>query len=1237
VATAEHLLEELIKLDDRVSREDYYDEDDDDWDLESLEADLRLSQVKAMRKVLESTQDKQHELYEPVLQSYLERAGEPWCSDFYEMQPLRADSREPKANTAARLATLKDSGILKDVAYRCSEICGSGMFALAACDIGCGFVAGTGFAESEEAAKELAVMQALEQLEMATDPLKELRQCAEVLPTEGEFAEPRTAALQTVEVIEVLKSRLTDVRLCTFRPCGKAWMAAISCKCFDNDVLGPSAEYDKSVALALAAQHFLKNLRWHMRVAGNEPHKPEHWEETWEQRKAAQRRSWDGRSSVINFEDIRLGALKVEKSLKILVSNQASRDARSKILKASAPVGKKTVSETATPATPPEPVCLDFKTTSAAEDPRLPRFRGKLPVEAIRGPLGEILQHDQVVVISGGTGSGKTTQVPQFLLDDSTLDGRRPRIVVTQPRRIAAISVSERVAAERGEPVGKNVGYAVHANAVPPSSTDGCIEFVTVGTLLQRAIGDTLLERYEVIIVDEVHDRDLATDFLLALLREVVPQRPDLRIVLMSATLDIQTFTDYFDNCRTLEIDSKPLFPVEEIHMEDKFFKEFTQARSLLQAEGNLSVGAGGQLRWNGNWSRVQQDKMLDLMQLTVSALVAEMDPLKEDKGAFLCFLPGWLEIQRVMALLQNSSNANKMWLVPLHSMLPKEDQKRVFAKPPRGKIKIILATNIAESSVTIDDVEIVVDAGLQKEFSYDSGRRMSALDTVWVSKSGATQRGGRAGRVRPGRVYRLYSRRQHGVIPAQPSPEMQRCDLSQCCLQSVALGRNPPKFLQRAMDPPGKAAVQIAMDELVAIGAIEMSDDDETMLLPVGTILTRLPLDPMAGRAAMLGCMLGAPKATAALLIAVGSQPPFVGDRRESTSQKRSFCDWSDALATAHAMLAWEDRTRFGSFQAARAWAREKHLSPSILGMLLREMKYLLRDLSKAGLTEGGGQDDKDALAAFAPGSETLPLVTAVLCAAHPTCVAKQPSPTAVELTLASGEKAIISQFSVNGEANESSSEDGTGSSIWWLFNELQAASQGHNFAHHTTRLQAWQIALFGGLYYKAVPDTSTDVCMELDYWLKIRSVSEDTRNTLLMLRQDLTDAYSCAALYARSGGRLKASKALRDTSFQLETRLQKAILLLAGVEVDISKEVDASEKVEAGEEQGNDEVEDKQEVQVEGGLVEPQKPSGGPTGRLLKDMLVSELRSLAKQYGLEPSGRKALLLERLSDVYQH
>ncbi|CAK9084115.1 unnamed protein product, partial [Durusdinium trenchii] len=329
-------------------------------------------------------------------------------------------------------------------------------------------------------------------------------------------------------------------------------------------------------------------------------------------------------------------------------------------------------------------------------------------------------------------------------------------------------------------------------------------------------------------------------------------------------------FSEYF-HCPALEVQSESLFPVEEIHLEDAFFSDFAFTNALLNAEkqSRQANEDGSSARY---WPLEEPVTPVTPVtrrgserETTQSGRLTTRGRRGRGSTAWKYCLEYWKE------RLAEGSRASAIWAVPLHSTLPKERQQQVFRRPPRGKVKVILGTNIAESSVTIGtwgrswmvflffvagDVEVVIDSGLklgskQRELTYDPKRRISSLDTVWVSQSGAVQRRGRAGRVRAGRVLRLYSREQFDALPLQPSPEMQRCDLAQSCLQTVALGRHPRSFLANAIDPPDVAAVEMAMEQLVAIHAVDHSDPDPEvcpLLLPIGEVLARLPLEPLLG-----------------------------------------------------------------------------------------------------------------------------------------------------------------------------------------------------------------------------------------------------------------------------------------------------------------------------------------------------------------------------------------------------
>ncbi|CAK0882406.1 unnamed protein product [Prorocentrum cordatum] len=709
------------------------------------------------------------------------------------------------------------------------------------------------------------------------------------------------------------------------------------------------------------------------------------------------------------------------------------------------------------------------------DDPRekAKRERGVplLPVRSLRRPLAKIMSEESVLVVSGGTGSGKSTQLPQYILDDwvgapapEVEEGaaappaprsRRPRVCVTQPRRIAAISVAERVAFERGEEIGQSVGYTVRNDAKPPRRGDGSIEFCTVGILLRRLMDprDPDLSRYTHLLVDEVHERDLMTDFLLILLKELLVRRGDIRVILMSATLDVSTFTGYFWDCSCLEVPSGPRYPVEEVYLEDLIYdpqweaaqrqqqlqqqlqlqsqpqehvshdianlaqlllrKEETcrnafaaeRAEAAAEREGEKAlagvaeaadgdpdadpdVAEGGgedggfQGATTGLWwgSFEDGDALMDLCARLLLHIVfrgeSEAGGIFDEKGkpgSILVFMPGWAEIKLVMEKLQQSPHIDRLWVLPLHSTLPKEDQQKIFQHPPPGKTKIIIGTNIAESSVTIDDVLIVVDAGLMRELSYDPVRRISTLETVWVSQSSSIQRKGRAGRVRNGRCYRLFSRAQFDGTAWRTAPEMQRCELSATCLQALAMNREVRDFLSRAPDPPARPSVESALKELVQLGAVAPPPRVpqgvlRERMLPLGETLSRMPLSPFLGRMLIMGVLFQCVD-TACLLAAViaAARRPFVsppGKRKESLGYQRGFDSTSDLLACYAAAEVFEEkvemqRTRGLNLQPGEApdtadrFAAERFLVPQRVRTLLRSRDSLKEELVRARLID--------------------------------------------------------------------------------------------------------------------------------------------------------------------------------------------------------------------------------------------------------------------------------------------
>eukprot|EP00927_Polykrikos_kofoidii_P030476 TRINITY_DN26197_c0_g1_i1.p1 TRINITY_DN26197_c0_g1~~TRINITY_DN26197_c0_g1_i1.p1 ORF type:complete len:1030 (-),score=253.06 TRINITY_DN26197_c0_g1_i1:76-2829(-) len=475
------------------------------------------------------------------------------------------------------------------------------------------------------------------------------------------------------------------------------------------------------------------------------------------------------------------------------------------------------------------------------------------------------------------------------------------------------------------------------------------------------------------------------TDFLLVLLKELLCVRSDFRVILMSATLDVRTFTGYLWNCQVIEIPTGPRYTVEEIYLEDAYFGErwaaglpahlLAREESARQAEEAMKEeavddegdGEGEEQPFrssaNAWWGSSENDETyIDLMARVLMQL-ADGPPLVDDNtmpGSVLCFLPGWAEIKTIHDRLQEfDRTAQKLWVLPLHSTLPKEEQQLIFSRPPAGKMKVVLGTNIAESSVTIDDVVVVVDAGLAREVSYDPVRRLSVLETVWVSQSSAIQRMGRAGRVRQGRCYRLYSRAQLEQAPWRSSPEMQRCELSSTCLQALALRREAREFLGRAPDPPSVAAVETALEELLQLGAVCEPPGGENgglreQMMPLGEALSRMTVSPTLGRMLLLGTLFGVTQEACLLASVIAAQrrifacPP--GRKKESLACTRGFSTTSDTLAAFGACQDYEGWREVRTEAYADRWAGELFLVPKRVKGLLQGRDSHREELQKLG-----------------------------------------------------------------------------------------------------------------------------------------------------------------------------------------------------------------------------------------------------------------------------------------------
>ncbi|OCU02238.1 3'-5' RNA helicase YTHDC2 [Xenopus laevis] len=772
-------------------------------------------------------------------------------------------------------------------------------------------------------------------------------------------------------------------------------------------------------------------------------------------------------------------------------------------------------------------------------------FRQSLPVFEKQEDIIRIINDNKVVLIVGETGSGKTTQIPQFILDNCHKNGLPCRIFCTQPRRLAAISVAERVAAERGEKIGQSVGYQIRLESrVSPKTL---LTFCTSGVLLRTLMGgDSTLSTVTHIIVDEVHERDRFSDFLLTKLRDVIQKQPVLKLILSSAALDVNLFMKYFGGCPVIYIQGRP-FEVKEMFLEDilrstgyrnkgmlKYNKEKeceeqqkttltewysakqknlkletrrqrsvpaikeeydilddggdtlfgqmtekdanclepwlvkemdaclsdiwlnrdveafgqlfhlistenvsvdyrhseTSATPLMIAAGQgflshveqlISMGANIHGKASNGWTALDwakhfgQTDAVDLLksysasletgdldenslvQAEGSDLSAEDRELLKsyhhsfddekvdldlimhilynicqitDTGAILIFLPGYDEIVglRDRILFDDkrfAENSHRYHVFMLHSNMQTSDQKKVLKTPPAGIRKVILSTNIAETSITVNDVVFVIDSGKVKEKSFDALNNVTMLKMVWISKASAIQRKGRAGRCRPGICFRLFSKLRFQNMLEFQTPELLRIPLHELCLHTkllVPLNCPVADFLMKAPEPPPALIVRNAVQMLKTIDAMDNWED----LTEIGYHLADLPVEPHLGKMVLCSVILKCLDPILTIACTLAYRDPFVLPSQASQKRAAMLCrkrftagTFSDHMALLRAFQAWQKAKSDGW---ERAFCEKNFLSQATMEIIIGLRTQLLGQLRASGFVRArGGGDIRD------------------------------------------------------------------------------------------------------------------------------------------------------------------------------------------------------------------------------------------------------------------------------------
>lgn len=485
-----------------------------------------------------------------------------------------------------------------------------------------------------------------------------------------------------------------------------------------------------------------------------------------------------------------------------------------------------------------------------------------LPVSARRQDIIAAIQNHQVVIIAGETGSGKTTQIPKMCLEAGF--GLRGMIGHTQPRRIAARAVAQRIAAELDEPLGQSVGYKVRFTDSTGENT--AIKLMTDGILLAETASDRLLLNYDCIIIDEAHERSLNIDFLLGCVKRILARRPELHLIITSATIDPERFSQHFNNAPIIEVSGRT-YPVEVVYM--PLYRDEAE-------EGSTGPSSAAD----------DEDGENAELSLRQGVLRAIHYLFGRGRGDILVFLPGERDIMDMAAFLRRAQLRDTE-ILPLYARLAAAEQNKIFA--PHSGVRIVLATNVAETSLTVPGIRYVIDPGTARISRYSVRTKVQRLPVEPISQASANQRKGRCGRVMDGICVRLYSEEDFNSRPRYTDPEILRTNLAAVILQMLALHLGDVESFP-FIDPPGTKQVSDGLrllEELGAVKQVRRGTMAEAELTQIGRMLSRLPADPRLGR-----MLLEASKRSAlneALIIAAGLT---IIDPRERPLDKKEAAD---------------------------------------------------------------------------------------------------------------------------------------------------------------------------------------------------------------------------------------------------------------------------------------------------------------------------------------------------------
>jgi ATP-dependent helicase HrpA len=553
----------------------------------------------------------------------------------------------------------------------------------------------------------------------------------------------------------------------------------------------------------------------------------------------------------------------------------------------------------------------------------------ELPVYQQKERILEALKDHQVIVVESPTGSGKTTQLPIILYEAGY--ARNGLIGITQPRRIATLSVSDFIARQLGVKVAGLVGYKMRFEDRTSNATE--IKIMTDGILLQEMKLDPALSRYGVIMVDEAHERSLNIDFILGLLKRVLESRPEFKVIVSSATINAEVFSEYFGECPIVKIETS-MYPVTLVY--------------------DPPLAEGEELDFHA---------ANDAMQVKIEQIVSRIVSEKRE-GDILIFLPGEKAIKECMKRLAYGPVGGKLHLIPLYSRLGKDEQERVFDKAPLFKTKVVISTNIAETSVTIDGVTSVLDSGLAKLNYYNPKTFTSSLIETPTSKASSNQRKGRAGRTRPGNCYRLYSRADFENRPLFTTEEIYRTDLTEVVLRMAELGITEFERFE-FISAPSKSGIAGAIDALSLLGAL----NPDRSLTKVGDMMCAFPLLPRHSRI-IVEAILAYPDVVDEVLIAasfLSTMSPYILPPGEEMEARRAHHAFRDPAGDFISYLKM-----FAAFKAARdagRWCERNYLDERTMLEIVRIREQLELIVSDLGVPISGGGSIDDYLCCVSRG----------------------------------------------------------------------------------------------------------------------------------------------------------------------------------------------------------------------------------------------------------------------------